>query len=486
MDNFSNNQIVNDLDFPMDSELLNSGLDDATFVPVGYDSTETIPLSNKPKTTYSQALSKSQHQSSENNHIIHTIGTREERLADLEIQRNKSYHHQNQPNFYNLIFPGIDISRDVNVFKLETELNEKLFKPKISKHSKNALLVEITSPNQRNALLKTKKILDIAVEVRPDPILSTTRGIVKSKTMTYLSNEELTNKLSSQGVSNVLRINDTNVFIVTFQTSTLPALIKLTDWHYEPVEIYAPAPMRCKKCQKLGHTHNQCRNEHTPCPKCTQNGHTAKDCSNVAFCINCGKDHPSSDSNCPHYLMRKEMLKIQLTEKISFREAKSKVRVKYAREGKQYIFEVKCPVNPIQGINEQNNTEEQLETINHPDIQPDANNNVTDKKIENSDNSTNTNKLSENTEQEIHIVKNSPIMKEIGVEVNIQAEDESKDEISNANQTEPTQSVEMHPVDSPEKIISKRTRCSSDEDNSIQLQKPNKQTKKKKAKPRKQ
>jgi len=347
MNTVTSNPLDTDLDPQLDSDLLNFGYDEDTAVtggnvPPGTISTTTSP--NQPM-TYARTLTKNIPTHQINNKVIHTIGTREERLADLEIQNEASFNHQNQPNHYNIIFPGIDISRDINVFKLEKELNVKLHKPKISKHSRNALLIEISSDHQRTTLLKIKKILDFPVTIQPDPILSTIRGTVKSKAMTYLTSEELTEKLAPQGVSNVLRINDTNVFIITFKTSTLPSLLKLTDWHFEPIETYAPAPMRCKKCSKLGHTRNQCRSEQEVCPRCSKTDHSVAECTGVAFCVNCGENHPSSDSSCPHYQMRKQMLKVQLTERISFREAKSKVRVEYARAGRKYIFEVNPPAS---------------------------------------------------------------------------------------------------------------------------------------------
>ena len=45
--------------------------------------------------------------------------------------------------------------------------------------------------------------------------------------------------------------------------------------------------------------------------------------------------------------MRKEILKLQAADKISFREAKAKIRVAYARENKRYLFETTRPMPTI-------------------------------------------------------------------------------------------------------------------------------------------
>ena len=102
--------------------------------------------------------------------------------------------------------------------------------------------------------------------------------------------------------------------------------------------------MRCKKCCLLGHTKNKCRAVTEVCERCGKPGHGISTCTATRpFCINCGGDHPASDGKCPHYVMRKEMLQLQTKEKITFREAKSRVRILYATNNKQYIFNNSTP-----------------------------------------------------------------------------------------------------------------------------------------------
>ena len=300
--------------------------------------------------SYSQAVARP-HSTNEprTSHIDNMVGSREDRIADLEVQGTSFYNKNHFPTFYQLNFPGIDITRELDILKVERDIIKQIGEVKtIKKHSRNSLLIEVKSANQIPKITQVKKIADNPVTTNLDPILSFTRGVVRSKAMTFMSEEERVRRLSEQGVTQIVRLKtrysgeaqDSNTFLLTFKSSTLPALIRLNQWHCEVVETYWPSPMRCSgRCQKLGHTRNQCRNEKETCGRCAQEGHSERGCANTPKCVNCGEDHQSSSGTCPHYQMRKEILKLQSTEKIPFREAKAKVRVEYARLNKRYIFE---------------------------------------------------------------------------------------------------------------------------------------------------
>ena len=119
---------------------------------------------------------------------------------------------------------------------------------------------------------------------------------------------------------------DTHKYLITFRSSTVPALIRLSSFQCVVTNSYSPTPMRCKKCQKLGHTKNQCRNKTEHCQTC----------------VNCGESHPPSSNYCPHYVMRREILCVQADKKITFREARGVIRV----SNRRYNFDsVKLPAH---------------------------------------------------------------------------------------------------------------------------------------------
>lgn len=316
---------------------------------------------NSQTLSYSQIITKNNSKEAQQKPLLAlllTKGSREDRLADLEAQDLAFYNKRNQSKYFNIVFSEIrNISEDVDIVKLETEIDQKIGKlKKITKHSRNSLLVESNNSTQSENILKLQSLAGHKVKTSPDPILSFAKGVVRSKAMVRMTDEELKKRLSSQGVTHIDRMKtrtngiekDSGTFILSFKGSSPPALVRLNEWHCEIVDPYTPFPMRCKRCQKLGHTKNQCRSEAESCERCGVLGHAADTCtSNKPTCINCSEDHQAASNNCPHYLMRKEILKVQSQERISFREAKAKVRVSYAAIGRRYNFESKDkPNNP--------------------------------------------------------------------------------------------------------------------------------------------
>ena len=281
--------------------------------------------------------------------IWHTYGSNEDRRSDLEWQKDTFSPTRHYPRFFHLTFPGTDIRNDLNVCQAEKELIDRVGKlSSISRFSNNTLLLEITYKNQTQSIKQLKEICGLPVVASLDPLLSRSRGLVTSKTMTHMKEEQLLEILKDQGVDKISRMKRhiggslqyTNSFILQFNSSTLPSLIKLNTWHFERVEQYIPTPMRCRKCQRLGHSTNQCRSSSPTCENCSQQGHSADTCTNPPLCINCEGKHRASCNSCPHYIFRKEILIEQTTSQLSFRQAKSKVRVSYAAQGKKYLFNI--------------------------------------------------------------------------------------------------------------------------------------------------
>ena len=70
------------------------------------------------------------------------------------------------------------------------------------------------------------------------------------------------------------------------------------------------------------------------------------ECERAPCCANCGENHPSSSRNCTHYAREKEILKLKITERISFREAKNKVNQNYGPLKRSFADATKSSVKP--------------------------------------------------------------------------------------------------------------------------------------------
>ena len=128
----------------------------------------------------------------------------------------------------------------------------------------------------------------------------------------------------------------TESVILTFD-STPPSLVFVGIKSHK-TKLYCPLPIRCFKCQRLGHVQAACNGRLT-CPKCA-GPHGFNDCplnnpqlgssnsvihsSNlVVKCCNCNGPHSAAYWGCPKFLERKKNLELKTLNKVPFGEAVS-------------------------------------------------------------------------------------------------------------------------------------------------------------------
>jgi len=193
-------------------------------------------------------------------------------------------------------------------------------------------LIQCRTKTQSDNLLKTKLFFDIKVKVYPHPTLNTCKGIIRCRDLANCTDiDEIKTNLKPKGVSDVYRIKskrdgvliDTDTYILTFDTPTLPENISI-DYQRIKVQPYIPNPLRCFKCQKLGHHFKNCRAD-AACAKCSEKGHAFDDCQNDYKCANCGECHTSFSKNCPVWKKEKEIQTVKVLQNISFLEARKQV-----------------------------------------------------------------------------------------------------------------------------------------------------------------
>ena len=265
------------------------------------------------------------------------------------------FNHNSFVRFYVIHFPStIFIDQHLDLIALPSELHSfigRLTKP-IRRQDSHSLLVEVSSASQGQKLATLTRLSSQDVQVQEHPTLNKAKGLVISSAMTNSSIESLRQHLSTQGVINIERQNSknkdgqlvpSNRFILTFSRPDLPPLIKLCDFKYELVEPYVPLPMRCFKCQTLGHTTARCSKTEETCAKCGRPGHSSTSCTNTPSCVNCQSQHPADSNNCPAYQMRKDILTVQSKLSLTFTEAQAHVRARYIAQNKRHVFRSRQP-----------------------------------------------------------------------------------------------------------------------------------------------
>ncbi len=195
-----------------------------------------------------------------------------------------------------------------------------------------SLLIECARRQQSINLLKAKHFANIPITVSVHKSLNSCRGIIRDRAncLSDMSEEDITQELTSQGVTSVKRFTRkdhdrvvrTNTYLVTFALSKLPDSIKAGYFNIG-VDVFIPNPLRCFKCQKFGHGAKSCHNNQV-CSRCSKN-HDSTDCTGDVRCANCNGEHMSSSKSCPVFERETKIIKVKYTNNISFADAKKLV-----------------------------------------------------------------------------------------------------------------------------------------------------------------
>ncbi|XP_064475461.1 uncharacterized protein LOC135389328 [Ornithodoros turicata] len=226
----------------------------------------------------------------------------------------------------------------VSPFTIARELEKTIGKSyNARKLTTGDLQIEVTTRQQSSALLSLNKISDISVTVTRHRTLNIVKGVISESQLLDCSDTEIEEGLKDQGVVTARRIVmrrdgkdiPTKHIVLSFQLHRLPQTIKAgyLNCHVRP---YIPNPRRCFKCQRFGHGSQVCRGQ-AICPKCAGMDHSAESCANEVRCSNCKGSHPVYSRSCPRWQEEKEVLKVKVTQNISYKDAKT--QVEFAKKG---------------------------------------------------------------------------------------------------------------------------------------------------------
>jgi len=108
------------------------------------------------------------------------------------------------------------------------------------------LLVEVGSASQSRSLNKLNNLAGCPVTASPHRTLNSCKGVIRCRALIDCPKDEILEELKSQGVTDIYNIltkddsgnrRNTNTFIITFHTASIPKHIKI-GYLRIPVELY--------------------------------------------------------------------------------------------------------------------------------------------------------------------------------------------------------------------------------------------------------
>ena len=142
-----------------------------------------------------------------------------------------------------------------------------------------SFLVECARKSQAMGLLKTTGFVDRPVRVSIHKASNSSRGVIRCRELSGMTEMEIRTELQEQGVVEVHRVTvkkdtekvPTNTLFLTFNTPDLPKEITV-GYLKVKLALFFPNPMRCFNCNKFVHTSQRCKVA-AKCPGCGKNKH---------------------------------------------------------------------------------------------------------------------------------------------------------------------------------------------------------------------
>ncbi|GFX48776.1 uncharacterized protein TNCV_3479601 [Trichonephila clavipes] len=219
--------------------------------------------------------------------------------------------------------------------------------------------------------------------------LNSCRVVISETNLLCVSEAEILEGLSDQGVTQVRRIkikkdsslSPTKHLILTSNSPKLPSTIKAGYLNCK-ILPYIPNPLRCFQCQRFGHFQTSCRGQLT-CSRCASVGHSSTDCTLEPKCINCLQLHTAYSKHCTKwkteqkttqefktnknisYFEVRKLIVSQLTQ--TYAEATKPSSISTTSQTDPNITNIICPLllclKPVSSANPTPSTSSSLSTV---------------------------------------------------------------------------------------------------------------------------
>lgn len=199
-------------------------------------------------------------------------------------------------------------------------------------YNSNGKVFTFKDYNENNALKYEKitslilKNRSIAIAIKVNTKFNQVKGVIYSKILISMKDEEILESLESFGVNEVYRFSrnekPTGSFAITFNNKQLPEHVKIGFLNLNVYPLYEK-PMQCVHCKLLAHTRKWCLSLNDVfCQKCCHRKSDNEEHVCVEVCKNCRGNHFTDSKFCPAFQKEKLIIQLKTTKGISYNEAK--------------------------------------------------------------------------------------------------------------------------------------------------------------------
>lgn len=166
--------------------------------------------------------------------------------------------------------------------------------------------------------MELKRLAVLDIEVIPHEKLNFSKGVIRCYDLLHCTEQEIQEELESEGVIEAKKITKKENESET-NTPSLSKRIKVA-YLSIPVRTFVPSPVRCFKCQKLGHIAAKCNTEVEQCI-CGIPKHEGACDERKTVCTNCQGNHPANSKKCLKYLEQLAIQKLKTKEDITYTQS---------------------------------------------------------------------------------------------------------------------------------------------------------------------
>lgn len=272
-----------------------------------------------------------------------------EQVTELSNQENNLEDNRNEiSDWYKMINLTLVDENDnfkiLSPFKINKSLNlisETWDFIKYSNNHKTLTIKETTDKSFKDFLKLTKlEINGVFHDINAKELLNNnnnSKGVIYSKHLLTVSDDEILLNLKSQNVSEIYRykklISDgkwiaTGSFALTFLNKKRPERILVCFLNLEVYPVLQK-PMQCTHCKLIGHTIKKCKSRtESYCNTCHHRTSENYIHECLQICKNCRGTHFSDLRTCPAYLKEIKILQLKTTDNISYFEALKRFELK--------------------------------------------------------------------------------------------------------------------------------------------------------------